>query len=77
MENKYESSPYKMPSLRNCEFAAVFCVDMVSKEWVRVSEIVDVDFQMIGVDWDAEHKKTIQASVDELEKKLAEVRAAL
>ncbi len=68
---------YKMPSLRNCEFCAVFCVDTVSKEWVRVSEIVDVDFQMIGVDWDAEHKKTLQASVDELEKKLAEVRAAL
>jgi len=68
---------YKMHSLKNCEFCAVFCVDTVSKEWVRVSEIVDIDFKMISVDWDAEHKKTIQASVDELEKRLAEVRASL
>ena len=68
---------YKMPYLKDCENCAVFRADEDHANWVRVSEIVDIDFKMIDVDWDAEHKKTLQASVDELEKKLAEVRAAL
>ena len=68
---------YKMPYLKDCEHCAVFRADEEHANWVRVSEIVDIDFKMIDVDWDAEHKKTLQASVDELEKKLAEVRAAL
>ena len=68
---------YKMPYLKDCEHCAVFRADEDHANWVRVSEIVDIDFKMIDVDWDAEHKKTLQASVDELEKKLAEVRAAL
>lgn len=68
---------YKMPYLKDCGHCAVFSAEEDHANWVRVSEIVDIDFQMIDVDWDAEHKKTIQASVDELEKRLAEVRAAL
>ena len=68
---------YKMPYLKDAQHCAVFCADEDHGKWTRVSEIVDIDFQMIDVDWDAEHKKTLQASVDELEKKLAEVRAAL
>jgi len=68
---------YKMPYLKDCEHCAVFRADEEHANWVRVSEVVDIDFQMISVDWEAQHKAAIQASVDELEKRLAEVRASL
>lgn len=68
---------YKMPYLKDVNTAHPFCVDKEPKDWVRVSEVVDIDFQMIDVDWEAQHKAAIQASVDELEKRLAEVRASL
>lgn len=68
---------YKMPYLKDCEHCAVFCADEDHPNWVRVSEVVDIDFQMIDVDWEAESKKTIQATADELEKRLAEIRSQL
>jgi len=68
---------YKMPYLKDCEHCAVFRADEDHANWVRVSEVVDIDFQMIDVDWEAESRKTIQAAADELEKRLAEVRSQL
>jgi len=68
---------YKMPYLKECAYSAVFSAEDDHANWVRVSEIVDIDFQMIDVDWEAESRKTIQAAADELEKRLAEIRSKL